>query len=322
VGYLADRQGAWGRSARRSLPIHGYCGPNGSGKSMVMVYDTIPTLESGRPVLSTVRLLDYRNPRPCDGGPSCDDPENHEVERMSVDLRRSDPDDPTSPIIRTVVPTGIFDVHQQAHPLYVRFTDYGQLLSWRDGDILMDEVTGVASSRETSSMPVQVANYLVQLRRRNVALRWSSPAWGRSDKIIRECSQGATLCTAFFPKPAPVDPKTGQRAMWLQRRLFYARTYDPTMMDEFDAHRADAIHPNARQYLWGPGSTAFRAYSTLDAVTALGWATESGMCMTCWGKRPIPKCTCPSTRGQHVHGAEAEVAAKPRTADVPPLVLA
>jgi hypothetical protein len=253
-----DRPASRARLKRRGVPIMGYCGPNGTGKSAVMVYDTIPSLEHGRPVLSTVRLLDYRNPRPCDDE-FCAYP--------------SHPD------------------HLAAHPLYVPFTDYTQLLDWRDGDVLMDEVTGVASSRETSSMPVQVANYLVQLRRRNVALRWSAPAWGRADKIIREVSQAVTLTTAYLPRQAPPAPD-GSPRLWQQRRLILARTYDAMLMDEFDAHRADSAPHDIWGLLWGPGSQMFAAYDTLDSVTALGWANDAGMCMHCGGKRTVTKCTC------------------------------
>lgn len=260
MGKLADRPAARARARRRSYPIHGYVGPNGTGKSAMMVYDTIPSLTSGRPVLSTVRLLDYDNPRLCDD-PLCAYPSHGTVGHMA------------------------------AHPLYVPFTDYQQLLDWRDGDILMDEVTGVASSRETSSMPVQVANYLVQLRRRNVALRWTAPAWGRADKIIREVSQGVTLLSASMPRRSP-PTDDGTPRLWTQRRLFCARTYDPVQMDEFEAHRADGIPHEVIAWYWGPGSSMFHAYDTLDAVTTLGWANEQGMCMHCGGKRTLPKCAC------------------------------
>jgi hypothetical protein len=238
-------------------------GPNGTGKSACLIYDTIPSLDSGRRVLSTVRLLDFRNPRPC------------EIELAS------DCDDPVGHVMG----------HQAAHPLYVRFSDYSQLLDWRDGDVLMDEVTGVASSRESGSMPVQVANYLVQLRRRNVALRWSAPSWGRADKIIREVSQGVTLMSASMPAPAP-PTEDGTPRLWLRRRMFCARTFDPTQLDEFEAHRANDAKPEVTAYYWGPGALMFRAYDTLDAVTALGWANEAGLCMSCGGKRMHRKCEC------------------------------
>lgn len=291
MGRLADRPAARARLRRRGFPIHAYVGPNGTGKSAMMVYDTLPSLDSGRPVLSTVRLLDYRDPRECRGGVYCDDLVNHRQEVMHYTLQPADPLDKTSPIVRVAQPTGEYVTHRQAHPLYVKFTDYSQLLTWRDGDVLMDEVTGVASSRETSSMPVQVANYLVQLRRRNVSLRWSAPSWGRADKIIREVSQGVTLMWAAVPRKAP-PTADGTPRLWSQRRLFLARTYDPSSVDEFEAHRADDAGSLITAFYWGPGSSMFTAYDTLDAVTALGWANEAGLCMSCGGKRMHRKCAC------------------------------
>src|SRR5438105_3161500 len=55
------------RARRRAYPIHAYVGANGGGKSAGMVWDTLPSLDAGRSVLSTVGLLDYANPRPCEG---------------------------------------------------------------------------------------------------------------------------------------------------------------------------------------------------------------------------------------------------------------
>jgi len=255
---MADRPAARARLKRRNIPIHGYVGPNGTGKSALMVYDTLPSLLAGRPVLSTVRLLDFLNPRPCD------------------DWLCSYPSHPD---------------HMAAHPLYVPLTRYQQLLDWRDGDVLLDEVTGVASSRESKGMPAQVANYLVQMRRRNVALRWSAPNWGRADIIIREVSQGVTLMSASMPKRAPAL-EDGRPRLWNQRRLFTARTYDPSMMEEFEAHRADHIPHQLISFYWGPGSSMFTAYDTLDAVTSLTALNDAGICLGCGGKRAHHKCGC------------------------------
>lgn len=266
MGWLADRENKYGqpvaraRLKRRGYPIHAYVGPNGTGKSAVMVYDTLPSLDHGRPVLSTVRLLDFRNPRPCDDQ-LCPDPLGHAAG------------------------------HLAAHPLYVPFRSYQQLLDWRDGDVLMDEVTGIASSRDSGGMPKAVANYLVQLRRRNVALRWSAPAWGRADVIIREVSQGVTLMSAAMPKKAP-PAADGTPRLWSQRRLFTARTYDPSLMEEFEAHRAEHIPHTVIAFYWGPGSLMFRAYDTLDAVSSLSTLSDAGVCFACGGKRAHHKCEC------------------------------
>ena len=168
------------RARRRVWPIHGYVGANGGGKTVSMVWDTLPSLESGRPVLSTVRLLDYGNPRECEG---CND-ESHlrpvfgpvilrdetyvELERLATERGVSPSDVPEWDVpthdrngfpIRDVVD---WVTHRAAHPLYVPFTDWEQLLNAKSCDILMDEVTGVGSSRESHAMPAPVANMLVR----------------------------------------------------------------------------------------------------------------------------------------------------------------
>ncbi len=259
----SDRINQRSRLRRRSYPIHAYLGTgNGSGKSLMMIHDTLPSLEVGRPVLSTVRLLDYKNPRPCE--------------------------DPTCTF------TG-HPNHLQAHPLWIPFKDYQQLLDAKDCDILFDEVTGIASSREYQSMPMQVANFLVQLRRRNVALRWSSTNWARSDIIIREVTQAATLSVPYFSRTRK-SKKGEPPILWKDRFIFFTRTFDASLLDDFDARGADMglLKPHALQLYFRKGAYAMTAYDTLDPVLSLGWANEAGMCMSCGGRRSIPKCSCSS----------------------------
>jgi hypothetical protein len=221
-----------------------------------MVYDSIPSLGAGRPLLSTVRIIDWSAPcghcevRPCRCGENAYPP----------------------------------------HPGYIPFTDYRQLLDFRDGDVLMDEVTGVASSRESASLPAQVANYLVQLRRRDVLLRWTSPNWARADKIMREVTQGVTYCSGYFPKVRR-DGVTDR--MWRDRRLFFWRTYDAMAFDEFTAHKRESVKATARQLFWRPSSCAEDAYDTLDQVHSLGATVEGGLCISCGGRRSTPACSCP-----------------------------
>lgn len=254
------------RAARRGFPITGYVGPNGGGKSMCMVWDTLPSLDAGRPVLSTVRLLDFRNPRLCDD-PVCDHPEH---------------DNSDFGLAREIT-------HMAAHPAYVKFSDWQQLLDWRDGDVLMDEVTGVASSRESHSMPSVVANVLVQMRRADVVVRWSAPNWSRADKIIRECSQSVTYCRGFLPKRVVVD---GLEKSWSQRRLFKLKTYDAADFEDFTAGKREQLQPWHTDWHYGPSSPAFKAYDTYDAVSTIGTVSDSGTCYRCGGTRRRPACSC------------------------------
>jgi hypothetical protein len=247
-------------AARRSHPIAAYVGPNGGGKSLAAVHDTIPSLERGRPALSTVRLLDYANPRPCEGGAVCDDPAGHEV-------------------------AGV--VHPAAHPLYIPFTDFRQLVTFEFGDVVMDEVTGVASSRESAGLPYQVANFLVQLRRRDIALRWTTPSWARADKVIREVTGLVTYCTGYLPVE-----RQDQDRLWRDRRLFMWRTYDAGAFDDFTTNKRETLRSSVRQLVWRPRSIAQHAYDTLAPVNALGFLDASGVCMDCEGRRTRHRCTC------------------------------
>lgn len=244
------------RRTRRGFPIHAYVGPNGGGKSAAAVWDSIPTLDAGRPVLSTVRLLDFRNPRPCDDD-ACTSPDH--------------------------------GTHLAAHPGYVPLSDWPQLLEAEHCDIIMDEVTGVASSRETSGMPAAVANLLVQLRRRDVVLRWTAPAWPRADKIIRECSQAVTYCQGYLPV---VDGSDEDDRQWRRRRMFRWSTYDATEFEDFTAGKREQVKPWTGQWFWGPGSLAFDAYDTLDAVLTIGTVLDTGRCARCGGSRRAPACSC------------------------------
>lgn len=252
------------RMARRGWPIHAYVGPNGGGKTCAAVWDTLPSLEAGRPVLSTVRLLDYLNPRPCDD-PACTSPDHAR--------------------------------HMAAHPLWIPWTSWAQLLEVEHCDVIADEVTGVASSRESQSMPSVIANALVQLRRRDVVLRWTAPSWSRADLIIRECSQAATLCTGHFAVDVQGEDGEDVARMWRHRRLFRWKTYDAALVDDLQSAKmrgdSHSLRPMTFDLHWGPGSPAFGAYDTFDSVSSIGHVTDSGRCMTCSGRRSAPSCSCP-----------------------------
>jgi len=243
-----------GRARRRGWGIHAYVGLNGSGKSLAMVWDTLPSLDEGRPVLSTVRLLDFRNPRPCD------------------DENCTDWDHAT---------------HLAAHPAWVPFTSWEQVMDGRDCDVLMDEMTGVASSRASAALPADIERILQQLRHRDVRLRWTAPAWARAEIIVRECTQVVTQCQGFLA----VSEERSER-VWRDRRLFRWRTYDRAEFGEFTDGRRQNLRPLVKEWYWGPGSDAFAAYDTLAEVLTVGAVGESGRCLVCGGRRNVPMCRC------------------------------
>lgn len=261
ITHISDYPKAKSRLNRRSFPITAYVGANGSGKTYTMIYDTLLSIDFGRTILSTVEIFDYLNPRPCDND-DCDSPNHPE--------------------------------HQALHPNYIRLTSYHQLLQAKHCDILLDEVQGFLSSRETSNLPFPVATKLMQLRKDDVVLRYSSPSWTRVDIIVREVTQNIVLSVPFFAvkrKVAEGEPP----ALWRDRLLFFIRSYDASFVDEFDPSAANEGYgskPRFTQFLWRPTSIVQNAYSTRQSVAALGWASDTGLCLVCGGKRRHSPCIC------------------------------
>jgi hypothetical protein len=234
---------------RRALPIRSYVGANGSGKTATAIRDLLPSMYAGRPILSTVPIIDHRNGRP--------------------------------------------------YWNYARMDSWAEILdtSFVGADILMDEITGIANARASQAMPIQVQSMLDKLRKRDLTLSWTAPAWGRADTTIRTTTLGVTLCRSYFP-----DRRSsigGDVAAWLPRRLFRVRTFDALGFEDFNRARAEGntvrskpLRAEAVEWWWGPGSPAFASYSTMDPVTRVGEVLDSGRCAHCGGSRPVPKCSC------------------------------
>lgn len=249
------------RQRRRSYPIHFYSGRNGAFKSGCAVFDTLPDLDAGIDVLSTVRLVDYRNPRPCVDD-ACDDPIGHSMG------------------------------HLAAHPNYVPFTDWPQLLDWQRGPVIMDEITGVADSNEGSAVPAAVANKLAQLRRADVTVRITGINFIRANKRIREATIAITRCSSSWPKA--VRAEDGTERVWKQRRWAVMRTYDAQSLP-LDDH-TEAAYEKADLLVtantWIPTNPAIHAYDTYAPVLMVGHVTEHGRCAHCGDNRRVQECQC------------------------------
>lgn len=263
---LRDRDS--GRRARRQASITAYVGANGSGKSLAMVHDTLPTLAG-------VRW-------------NCSNPDHRHMADDYLDARTGEVG-PASSGLRLVYSTvRLIDADTgEDHPLYVRLTDWSQVLEAEHADLCFDEVVGIASSREHAGLPVQIQNVLVQLRKRDLVLRLTAPAFARMDKIIREVTQAVTLCRGFL----------GHRpegALWRQARLFWFKTYNAVDFEDFTADGSKRLSAIATAWFWGPRSLAFASYDTLGSVERVGEILDSGRCAHCGGRRSIPVCKCDS----------------------------
>lgn len=269
--FASDAQSEAGRRLRRSYPIHFYSGRNGAAKSLAAVYDTLPDLASGLPVLSTVRLLDYENLRPCED----DD---------CTDLFHGTPN------------------HMAAHPNYVPFTTWKQLLDWDRGTVLMDEITGVADSNSSAAIPDAAANHLAQLRRADCAVRITGLNFVRANKRIREATTAVTRCESILPVTA--FHEDGTERMWKARRFAKWRTYDAQSLPINDVTEAAFEKADQLGYSthWIPTSPAIKAYDTMAPVLVVGRVTESGRCAHCEGVRRAAACDCPDYIEQQTKG--------------------
>lgn len=273
-----------GREVRRGQPIHIYVGWNGDGKSLTAIWDTLPTLEAGRPVLSTVRLVDYLDPRPCEGWESV-------ITGWSML-----PDQTWRPSYgrrECVDPYHGLDGHLQAHPLYIRFTDWLQLLEWRFGDVLMDEVTGVADASDWASVPSSIVNKFPQMRRDECTLRITTLSFANCNKRIRQAALAVTRCTGQMP--AGKNSEFGKGRVYRPRRLITHKTLDAKTIPQDDPSMAayDKARIINRSRLWVPDCIARLAYDTYHPVDTVATTNDAGTCLHCGGTRRRQECHCP-----------------------------
>lgn len=260
------------RDRWRESPLKGFFGLNGSGKSWAMVHSVIPDLDAGRPCLSTVRLLDFRNPRPCElDEDTCDDWAQHNA----------------------VDHLGNFQGHMHPHPAYIPLRNWLQVLEIKRANILLDEITGVADSSQSTSLPPAIANKLPQLRRDEVSLAYTSIDFMRTNIRIREMTRTINMCESFLPVTA--YGSDGQPLLWKQRRLSKVRTYDAANLkgdlgDKYQERLSESLIQAS--WHWIPDSPASKAYSTLDQVLHVGSLSDTGRCVYCDGTRRAHECSC------------------------------
>lgn len=176
------------------------------------------------------------------------------------------------------------------HAHYVPLTSWVQLMNVEHCDVLLDEVTGVASARSYASTPSQLLQLFVQLRKRDVTLSWTTPNYARADVIIREVTRTVTVCRGYFPK---VDPETS----WPRNRFFRWATYDAIEWEQFSLQQTEKAKGIGVQLFRRSGSEAERSYRTDESCEMLDHMDITGTCLTCGGRKAQHKCGCdPSAR--------------------------
>jgi hypothetical protein len=266
-----------GARQRQGVPVLAYTGANGSGKSAYEVYDVLPTLLTGRR-WECDKEWHYHSQEGIFSG-----------ERYVLGtVQMFDPD--------TEV------LYTRHHPRFVPLRNFGQLLRAEHCEVVLDEVTGVMSSRQSQSLPVQVENLIVQMRRRDCTVRWSTPDFSAADIRLRQVTQGVVYCTGGMRVASPVPGRT-----WRDAQNLGACCYDRAAFDTFTHGQRDKLRAQGAQSIWRPGHVLERVYDTLAEVYALGIATDGGMCLACGGQRSRAKCHCPSDEGAIPEGFLEEV---------------
>lgn len=289
----------WGLLDQAGIVV--FVGPNGSGKSLVMVEGELGTLGG---VEWTCFDVEHGHHsaflRHCEACPTCslstfapyavgdaDGLDALRSESVICSLGHTAVREGSTGVRRVYSTVPLTVSKGVAHPLYVPLTDYRQLLHIEHADLLFDEVAGIADASGSASMPVQVINWLHKLRKADVRLRVTTPAYGRCALPIRQVAQVVVEMRSFFPARA-------EGKLWRPRRLILATAYDAFEFDDFVASEGQRarLRPRARALVWVPSSGALSAYNSFGQVLQLGHVNEAGMCVACGGTRSRPRCGC------------------------------
>lgn len=202
--------------------------------------------------------------------------------------------------------------------------------------LLLDEISAVLPSRSFAAMPPELLRVINQLRKVDVQLGWSAPAWERCDLALREVVFAVTLCRGMLPDrwrrvdagrsmfPARERDEDGRPVSWGRgwppNRLFRFFTYDAFEFDEFTADQnkqaRSGIRPRRSTWYWRSRHDAHRCYDTLAGVDLLDHLDFTGVCVHCDGSKKRHPCRCKGA-------GDGGVAAKPgATLPVPTLAVA
>lgn len=193
----------------------------------------------------------------------------------------------------------LLDDNGNPHPNFEPLTDWRDILYAKNCDILLDEVTGVASSRDFAALPAQLGNRMMQLRKAGCIIRWSTPNFARADVMLREVTRGVTVCKGYFREfirdenGELIDP-------FGSSRVFHWVTYNGEDFDNFEASQTEKLKVRARQWVYrSPKFAAAARYDTHEECLVLSHLDLTGSCTTCGGHRTKPKCSCPRPELPH-----------------------
>lgn len=194
----------------------------------------------------------------------------------------------------------------EPHPLWEPLDDPAKLVEAFRCDVLLDEVSGVASSRASSDLPNIIETNLQQMRRGDVTIRWSAPSWKRADTVIRECTQGVTVCVASSRGQQVVSFDDGTERAWKSKSRMKWSTYDAKDFDEWSQSKTEKLRPTVVQRfnrLKPTGLYVSASYDTFAPVLRWNLASSSGTCVHCGGYRKRRPCSCSNHDGPQYAGS-------------------
>lgn len=174
-------------------------------------------------------------------------------------------------------------------------------------DVLMDEVAGVASARQSAGLPGPVEVFLQKLRKADLRLRWTAPSWSRADRIIRECTEAAAMCRGYLPRPV-----AGRD--WPSNSLLKVRLLDAATVEDLTSGVVKQANSLNLAWAWLKNTPAKDAYDTLGRVMSLP-LIEGGRCVACGGRRSVPACSCDDAPRRGRAGAPLGVARRVTAVD-------
>lgn len=180
------------------------------------------------------------------------------------------------------------------HPNFTQLEHWDQLLEFRGGALLLDEVHGVMDSRD-QGMPKPVRRHLPQMRRSGVRVRWSGIDFDNLDRRLRQLTQAVVRCRGHLP----ILQAPGEVQMWAPNRAFVLTTFDAQTIAQADEsamftedaakkRKAKVLHREiyfGSNLFTGTKHIALRSYDTMAPVS---WVDNS--CPIC--KLRVPDRYC------------------------------
>lgn len=174
------------------------------------------------------------------------------------------------------------------HANFVPLKSLTQLADAENCHVLLDEVQGLLSSREYSTLPPEVVSLLLQLRKRAVTLAWTTPTIQRADTVLREITRTVTVCKPLFSLP---QQGGWPRLIWGHAKTYEMQAYVDSASGDLRNDKGVPIKPRPlhRQF-YNPARLAV-PYDSGEVVLNVA-VPSKGTCLTCGGRRTQHTCKC------------------------------